>query len=94
MDQQAHMYSLVQEWQKSGMTKVEFTRQKAVGYHSFNYWINKYNKHHGSDTNNSKLNFFTVAESKISSDKKSNPKKESAKTICIELPSGIKISIY
>ncbi|MDP3359645.1 MAG: hypothetical protein Q8S41_09890 [Lutibacter sp.] len=94
MDQQAQMYSLVQEWRESGLAKGKFTSQKSVSYHRFNYWLKKYDKHHGPDTDNAALTFFSVADSKVSSDKKSTPKKESPKTLCIELPGGIKISIY
>ncbi|HZJ35812.1 MAG TPA: hypothetical protein VFD29_04230 [Gillisia sp.] len=94
MDQQTQMYSLVQEWKESGLTKGKFISQKSVSYHRFNYWLKKYNKHHSSDTDNAALTFFSVGGSKVPSDKKSNPKKEPPKTLCIELPGGIKISIY
>jgi len=94
MDQQAQMYSLVQEWMESGLTKGKFINQKPVTYHRFNYWVRKYKKHHTPDTDNAALTFFSVGDSKVPTDKKKNQKKEPTKTLCIELPGGIKISIY
>ena len=58
MDQQAQMYSLVQEWKESGLSKGKFTSQKLVSYHRFNYWLKKYNKHHSAETDNAALTFF------------------------------------
>lgn len=94
MDQQAQMYSLVQEWMESGLTKGKFISQKPVTYHRFNYWVRKYKKHHTPDTEDAALTFFSVGDSKVPSDKKKDQKKEPPKTLCIELPGGIKISIY
>ncbi len=93
MDQQSQMYALVQEWKESGLTKGKFISQKPVTYHRFNYWVRKYKKH-TSDTDDAALTFFSAGDSKVSSDKKKNQKKEPPKTLCIELPGGIKISIY
>lgn len=94
MDQQTFMYSLVEQWKESGLTKGEFTSQKSVSYHSFNHWLKKYNKQHSIELDKSEFTFFSAPEIKVSADKKSSSKKEFKKILCIELPNGIKISMY
>lgn len=94
MDKQTYMYSLVEQWKESGLTKGEFTKQQSVSYHSFNHWLKKYNKQHSIALDKPEFTFFTAPENKISAIKKSSLKKELKTALCIELPNGIKISIY
>lgn len=94
MDQQNHMYSLVEEWKISTLTKGEFSASISVTYHSFNYWVQKYNREYALKELDSEVSFFSVPD-KISENKKRfQTKTVDPKTILIELPNGVKISIY
>jgi len=94
MDKQNHMYSLVEEWKSSTMTKGDFSTSKSVTYHSFNYWVQKYNQEHAPKESDSEVSFFSVPD-KISENKKEfQTKSTDCKAILIELPNGVKISIY
>jgi hypothetical protein len=92
MEQQIQMYALVEEWKSSNLTKGDFAASKSVTYHSFNYWIKKYNKEH--TRNESEVSFFTVPEKVNEIKKVSSLKSVDRKMMSIELPNGIKITIY
>ena len=51
---------LVEEWKSSNLTKGDFAVSKSVTYHSFNYWIQKYNNEHSR--NESEVSFFSLTE--------------------------------
>jgi hypothetical protein len=94
MDKQNHMYLLVEEWKSSTMTKGEFSATKSVTYHSFNYWVQKYNQEYTPKELNSEVSFFSVPD-KIGENKKEfQTKRTDCKAVLIELPNGVKISIY
>ncbi len=94
MEQQIQMYALVEEWKSSNLTKGDFAAQKSLRYHSFNYWIKKYNKEYSLEESKSEVSFFSVPE-KVSEIKKAPCLKSvDRKTMSIELPHGIKITIY
>ena len=94
MDKQNHMYLLVEEWKSSTMTKGEFSATKSVTYHSFNYWVQKYNQEYTPKESGSEVSFFSVPD-KIGENKKEfQTKRTDCKAVLIELPNGVKISIY
>lgn len=62
MNQQSYMYSLVEEWKQSDLTKAEFSALKSMSYHQFNYWLKKHNKENSSEQPKSEVSFFSVAE--------------------------------
>jgi len=94
MDKQNHMYLFVEEWKSSTMTKGEFSATKSVTYHSFNYWVQKYNQEYTPKESGSEVSFFSVPD-KIGENKKEfQTKRTDCKAVLIELPNGVKISIY
>jgi hypothetical protein len=36
------MFQFIEDWKKSGLTKVEFIKNTGITIHKFNYWIDKY----------------------------------------------------
>jgi len=94
MDKQNHMYSLVEEWKSSTMTKGEFLASKSVTYHSFNYWVRKYNQEYSPKESKSEVSFFSVPDKIIENKKEFQTKRTDCKAILIELSNGVKISIY
>jgi len=94
MEQKVDMYSLVEEWKTSGMKKGDFAALKSVSYHSFNYWLKKYNKEHSSGESDTAVSFFSVSDNVANNKKVHSIKPSNNKTVCIELPGGVKISIY
>lgn len=94
MEQQILMYSLVEEWKSSNLTKGDFAAQKSLRYHSFNYWIKKYNKEYSVEESKSKVSFFSIPEKIHEIKKVPSLKSVDRKTMSIELPNGIKITIY
>lgn len=40
------MFSLIEVWKKSGMTRKDFCSQKDIALPKFQYWMKKYNLHH------------------------------------------------
>ena len=44
---QSEMFSLVSEWQESGLSQIDFCQQHDLVPHRFYYWLKKY-KHSGS----------------------------------------------
>lgn len=94
MEQQIQMYAFVEEWKSSNLSKGDFAAQKSVSYHSLNYWIKKYNKEYSRRELQSEVSFFSIPEKMLESKKSPSMKTLGRKTMCIELPSGIKISIY
>ena len=94
MEQQSQMYSLVEEWKESGLTKAQFSALKSLSYHQFNYWLKKYNKEFSSEAGKPEVSFFSVSENPAKEKKQSVPKTIDLKTIRIDLPGGISITIF
>jgi hypothetical protein len=93
MNQQEQMYSLVKEWKQSDLTKAEFSALKLLSYHQFNYWLQKYNKN--IDTERPpEVSFFSVADKPKKEKKQSSQKNIDQRTMRIDLPGGITITIY
>jgi transposase-like protein len=42
MKLEEEMYRLVEDYQNSGKTQKEYSRQVGIGYAKFNYWVCKY----------------------------------------------------
>jgi hypothetical protein len=38
------MFSLIEIWKASGKTQLEFCKGKDIAYHTFHYWLRKYNQ--------------------------------------------------
>ena len=101
MELEQKMYKLVEEWKLSSKTKSEFSVQKNITYHSFNYWIKKYNKSQNTSNNTNtiddkSLSFFSLSES-VNKPKKQltgKPLSNQSKCMEIELRNGVKITIY
>lgn len=94
MNQQTHMYSLVEQWKQSDLSKAAFSASKSLSYHQFNYWLKKYEKEIDSEQPKPDVSFFSVAENPIKEKKQPAPKLTDRKTMQIDLPGGITITIY
>jgi len=81
------MYKEVQLWKSSGKNKVDFILDKEYSKAKFEYWINKYNKEKVKPTKSS----FKEIPSKSSV---IVPETKHEKTLQIDLPSGIKITVF
>lgn len=94
MNQQEKMYTLAEQWRESGLPKSKFCKEQHISLHQFNYWLKKFNK--GIDTEQPKpeVSFFSVAENLKKEKKQSTPKFTDQKTMRIDLPRGITITIY
>jgi len=81
------MYKEVQLWKSSGKSKADFILDKEYSKAKFEYWISKYNKEQVIST---KSNFkeIPITESVAV------PEVNHQKTLQIDLPSGIKITVY
>jgi hypothetical protein len=42
--QQEKMYTLVEQWEASGLSKKEFSQNAGITYDSFLYWAQKYSR--------------------------------------------------
>lgn len=88
------MYSLVEQWKQSDLTKAAFSASKSLSYHQFNYWLKKYKKEMDSEQPEPDVSFFSVAQNPVKEKKQSAPKLKDRKTMRIDLPGGITITIY
>ena len=88
------MYSLVEEWKGSDLSKSEFLESKSLSYHQFNYWLKKYNKEYSNEEIKPEVSFFSVEENLGKSTKTSSVKSVELKKMRIDLPGGISITIY
>ena len=84
---QEQMYQDVKAWLTSGMKKKDFVKTKQYDINKFDYWHRKYKAERQSqelrDSNNFKeVMLFTTEEAK------------ERKVLEIELPSGIKITVF
>ena len=94
MNQQEQMYFLVEEWKQSDLTKAEFSALKSLSYHQFNYWLKKFNKDNNRERSKPEVSFFSASENPKKDKKQLAPKLTDRKTMRIELPGGITITIY
>jgi len=76
------------------LTKAAFSASKSLNYHQFNYWQKKYKKEMDSEQPEPDVSFFSVAENPGKEKKQSAPKLTERKTMRIDLPGGITITIY
>lgn len=88
------MYCLVEEWKQSDLTKAEFSALKSLSYHQFNYWLKKHNKEIHTEHPKAEVSFFSASDNLKKEKKQSAPKLTDRKTMRIELPGGIIITIY
>lgn len=44
------MFSLIKDWKSSGLSKLNFLKDKKITKDKFGYWLSKYNKQFGSNT--------------------------------------------
>jgi len=65
-----------------------------VTYHSFNYWVQKYNQEYTPKESGSEVSFFSVPDKIGETKKEFQTKRTDCKAVLIELPNGVKISIY
>lgn len=93
-NQQSHMYSLVEQWKQSNLTKAAFSASKSLSYHQFNYWLKKYKKETDSEQPKPEVSFFSASDNLKKEKKPSAPKLTDRKTMRIDLPGGITITIY
>ena len=47
-----HMFSLIEQWQQSGLTQNTFCEQQSIRYHVFHYWYKRYREQHAASQNN------------------------------------------
>jgi hypothetical protein len=43
-----HMFSLIGQWQRSGLTQNTFCEQQSIRYHVFHYWYKRYREQHAN----------------------------------------------
>ncbi len=81
MGLQEKMFTEVEAWRSSGMTKQEFLKDKEYSLSKFNYWIFK---HRAAQVDDQLEGFQEVdfTETKL------------GKVLEIEAPSGVKIMVY
>jgi hypothetical protein len=84
---QDRMFKEIQLWKASGKNKADFIRSKNYSKAKFEYWISKHNKANVESLNEG---FTEIPLEK----EKPSPNVEPEKLIKIELPTGIKITIY
>ena len=48
-----HMFSLIEQWQQSGLSQNTFCRQQSIKYHVFHYWYKRYRERHTDPQSNS-----------------------------------------
>ena len=56
----AEMYPLVENWQASGQSRLEFSKAHGLKTHTFHYWVNKYKKEEGLKTESTENNRFVA----------------------------------
>ncbi len=46
-----HMFSLIEQWQQSGLTQKTFCEQHAIRYYVFHYWFKRYRMQQAGEDN-------------------------------------------
>ncbi len=54
------MFTIVETWRESGMTKQQFVNDHPITYHKLNYWIGRYNKMNQLIEQQHKTNFQEI----------------------------------
>lgn len=81
MELQEKMFTEVNAWRESGLTKQEFLKGKEYGLAKFNYWIAKHRAKNSSDQMDG-FQEIDFSETKL------------GKVLEIEAPSGVRIMVY
>jgi len=87
MELKQEMYSEVKEWRSSGQCRADFIKGKTYSLAKFDYWISRYKKENIKPT---KSNFKEIPISKPIV----VPAVKVEKLVELDLPSGIKITVY
>jgi len=81
------MFTIVEAWHKSGLTKQQFVNEHPITYHKLNYWIGRYNKMNQPGEQSEKSNFKEIRLSE-------NNSNNSQKIIELSTRAGTHIVIY
>lgn len=84
---QKEMYTIVEAWRKSGLTKQQFVNDHPITYHKLNYWIGRYNKMNQPNEQHQKSNFQEICLPEKDS-------KSSRKILELTTQAGTHIVIY
>lgn len=94
MKLQEKMFAIVQAWQESEMTKVEYLSDKAIGLPKFDYWLYKYrNLPNGTHPQLPAQAAPEAFKSFILSDEPDDANRQSV-SMEIVTPSGVRITIF
>ncbi len=88
MDKKEKMFSLVDQWRKSGLTRKAFAQQRGVQIASFDYWCKKQYNEVVKSGDRPTPNFIELKRSAVIPDKNIGPQIE------LILPGGVLIKIY
>lgn len=47
---QAKMFSMIENWQSSGMTQLSFCKEQQIAYGKFHYWLKRYGERHQEES--------------------------------------------
>ena len=78
-----HMFSMIKQWQRSGLTQKAFCGQQSIRYYVFHYWYKRY-----------KMQQSGVADNAGSFVKLQVVKPSSAGAVEINYPGGIRIIFH
>lgn len=85
------MYPLVEAWQNSQQSKVEFCEAKSINVHTFTYWLQKYKIEQSEKINPPSKNKFLPLQIKKPP---TSSTATSPATIEIQYPNGIQLRIH
>lgn len=84
---QKEMFTMVEAWRESGLTKQQFVKEHPISYHKLNYWIGQYNKLHKHSEQQQKSSFQEICLPEINKD-------HSQKILELTTRTGTHIVIY
>lgn len=84
---QKEMFTIVEAWRESGLTKQQFVKENPISYHKLNYWIGQYNKLHKHIEQQQESNFQEICLPEINKDR-------SQKILELTTRTGTHIVIY
>ena len=87
MKLQQEMYSELEKWKSSGQSRADFVKVKTYTLAKFDYWIRRYKKEKIKPT---KSSFKEIPITKPIA----TPAVKVEKLVELDLPSGIKITVY
>jgi hypothetical protein len=82
------MFTIVEAWRKSSLTKQQFVKQHPITYHKLNYWIGQYNKLNHPIGQHSRSDFQEISLPEAKS------KEQIRKVLELTTQSGTHIVIY